>query len=556
MEITNTYHNNIKAIEKFIKAFSFSEESEQRIRKYIENPVDCVNENIKALFEKYGDSVTDFRIPLPNSLLNTVSEQPREVVTLCSFVANLLSRFERKFVDQIILSNNTIAQNYFMIGKDRKKVWKYINSHVEDIAKVIIENNTNASTIDMKANGHIHSGIYKMVDSFVASLGSRSTSIKSKFTKWRDTLSVVDTNVTSISESLKALLNMAQEVVSAKIIDQNKFKLYLSFNVFDWLLASTAETFHSCIDMDSNMAYGLGMLGMCGCPDWGMLIYTDGTAKSYMGIESMHIITRSWTCNIEDKSFKVVGWYPKDIRGSVNLENVKDSDFSFNFGADDKPSFSTWKPITFNNGAVAWIYSDLNKFKVESDKKSVRFLMSGAAGIPSLALNRKGTISSSNAMTKCISKLRERARSIGDFINKGLVLKDFIGGISCTCDKCGAEKQENELTYIESEDVYVCRDCLEKYYFLDEYTGKYYNNESGIELYFSEWEYDYILVSEDRVRNSGEAFYDEISHRWFDKESVRAITINGKPSSEYSVHRYVELGHTVKQIDENTYEVN
>lgn len=558
MEITNTYRNNIKEIEKFLTSFSFSEESEQRIRKYINNPVDCVNDKIKGLFEKYKDYIVDYRIPLPDNMLKTVSEQPAEVIILCRFLTNMLTSFESDKLDSIKISNETVSQNYFIVGKDRKKVWKYINSHIADMAKEIIGSKNSDDEIHMDRSEHEHFRIYQMIENFVRSLGTRNTSIKSKFTKWKANSRIVKADIESVTNSLSALFNMAQEVVSAKIIDQNKFKLYLSFNVFDWLLASSGESFHSCIDMDSSMCYGLGMLGMCGCPDWGMLIYTDGTNKTYMGIETLHIVTRSWTCNLKNGSFRVVGWYPKDIRGSVNLESIKDSDFSFNFGADGEKSYSSWEPITFNNGAVAWIYSDLNHFKIDdTDRKKVYFAMEGAAGMPGFSVNKKGIVTAnSRPFNKCLSELKARAGSIGGFVGKRLILKDYIGGIMAHCDHCGKDLTEDELIYVESENTYVCKDCFERFYFFDEWSNTHCSVENGVELYFSPMEYDYILTTRNRVENDPDVFYDEISKRYFMKSSMKMIIINDKMSSEYTLGRYKELGYyRIESIGENVYKI-
>ena len=90
MTITETYKNNIKAIEKFLCTFNFAKESEDRIRKYLENPLDVLNDNIKELFKKYDDQVVDFRIPLPTSMIKERKTTQKEIYLIMSLIVDCL----------------------------------------------------------------------------------------------------------------------------------------------------------------------------------------------------------------------------------------------------------------------------------------------------------------------------------------------------------------------------------------------------------------------------------------------------------------------------------
>ena len=128
MIITEDYKNNIKEIEKFLHTFNFPKEEEDKIRKYIANPLDVVNDDIKALFNKYDDSVVDYRIQLPTSMIRERRAAQKEIFLIMSLIVDCLAEDDQfKYsVDEsgnikpdFQLTPGTISNNYFKIKKGK-----------------------------------------------------------------------------------------------------------------------------------------------------------------------------------------------------------------------------------------------------------------------------------------------------------------------------------------------------------------------------------------------------------------------------------------------------
>ena len=574
MTITETYKNNIKAIEKFLCTFNFAKESEDRIRKYLENPLDVLNDNIKELFKKYDDQVVDFRIPLPTSMIKERKTTQKEIYLIMSLIVDCLEEDDQfKYtVDEFgnirpefQITPSTISNNYFKIRNDKRKVWRYLDSKVVNIAKKIYErwydkksffwdsNKEKASEyIDINSNVMGLGQFFNVMNTYIRSLGTRNTSLKSKILKFTAKNNLINVDGMSHSEIiniiandiLRPIFNIIQEIISAKMLDLEKYKLYLSFNAFDWLLASTGETWHSCIDMNSSYAYGTGLLGMCGCPDWGELLYTDGAEKEFGGIKSYHIITRSWICYTNQKDFQMIGWYPKDLRGTVEFSSSEDIMFSTERYNNERKSMSTWDPIVFKNGAFAWIYSDSNRFVPNATKDKVYFRFEDAGGLPRL-VKRNGLISNDNygAVDSIIRSITRDYSSIWNAVEHGHIIDpDTIEEEEChVCDCCGDRvESEDDLTYIESEDRYVCNACLDEYYFWCNECEQYCRyDDSPVEVYYgsSPWHYD--LICRDCFQSgfdNGEIYFDPIADRYYRGDDY--VTLHKSNGDDVTISPY------------------
>jgi len=580
MKVTETYLNNIKEIDKFIKAFSFDEESEKRIRDYINNPVDFVNDDIKALFEKYDEDIVDYRIPLPLSMISKKTAVQKEILLIYSIVVNYLSdddQFKFSIKDghvtpEIDISTATINNSYFTVKNDKRKVWKYLRTKYTDIAKNIYnkwaDNKTSAlindemrDIIDFTRN---KTGVYTflaVMKSYVVSIGPRKTALKDKINSFIKNKAILDLTNKTDSESITLIrdefvepaLNIIQEIISAKALDLDKFKLYLSFNVFDWLLASSGETWHSCIDMNSNYCFGVGMLGMCGCPDWGMILYTDGSTKEVAGIETCHLVTRSWVCYTDKNDFQIINWYPKDARNGVDFSKGTEG---LKFNTENTPNInrkskSRWKPITFLDGTVAWIYSDIYLFRFADDKMFFEFAGRSGIGLPGLRkMNDGRIIGETNSLGEIIDGIRHRYTSILDMVKKGGAIKNFVSAREKedVCDECGKiVNNRDDLVYIDSEDIYVCQSCFENNFFYDSHYDSYYRYENGVELHDGPNSWDYELVCRDCINelvDNGEAFFDDFVKLHYVGRSHRVFDGNGFPRlvSEYNLERLISEG--------------
>lgn len=567
MKVTQEYLDNVKELEKFIKTFNFEEKSLAKVRQYIENPLSVVNDDIKALFAKYDNEVVDYRIPLPSSMMKQRRKLQREIFLIYSLMFDCLSA-EDQFKFSIDESGNikpdfsispfSIADGFFNVGSDKRKIWRYLDSKAASVAERVykkwLANKTFSVTadgyykehVDIKSSRLGFSEFFLVMDEYVSSLGTRKTSLRDKISKFsKSNSTIIDITGKSEEEAIKILtteavkpiFNITQEIISAKTIDLDKYKLYLSFNVFDWLLASSGETWHSCIDMASSYAYGVGILGMCGCPDWGMLLYTDGSKKQFGGINTYHIVTRSWVCYLESGKFQLIGWYPKDIRGNVIFTNSED--FKFFTGKDNgdrysgESSKSSWEPILFSNGALAWIYSDMYKFVIDKNRENIRFSFDGSTGLPRVAKADDGQLypDRDGAVESVILSVKRNHSSIWDAVNKGYVIDRnlvYLKTKRYTCACCGdGYSNERDVIWIDSEAGYVCRSCLQREFYECPNCGTYHRYDDAYELRTGDnnpWDYD-LICSDcfESLLSDEEIFLDEVTNEYFHSDVMRVF---------------------------------
>ena len=608
MKVTETYLRNKKEIEKFLRTFSFSEESEARIRAYIDNPVDHVNDDIKRLFEKYDgeNEIVDFRIPLPASIMKQKKKYQKEIYLVMSTVVDCLIEDDQftfsvdgngNVVPNVSLTTDTISENYFKVKNDKRKVWKYLDSKATNIAKRIYEtwlekktfklneNNETELYIDLKSNEY---GLYTfltVMEDYVKTLGTKKTSLREKINKFTQNniwVYVLNDNHTEIINTIattviKPFFNIMQEIISAKMLDMGKYKLFLSFNPFDWLLASSGEDWHSCIDMSSSYCYGIGMLGMCGCPDWGMVLYTDGVTKTYGDIESYHLITRSWACYSDTGRFQLINWYPKDIRTTVDFGGCEDIKFTAPRGdgkSVESRSKSSWDPIVFANGSLAWIYRDLNEFYLTSDNEKVYFKFTGNTGMTYFYKFNGKIYRDNDGYFDSVMKGIKNGRygSIWDAVRNGHVAKPYFkmpdrARETYRCSCCNSEfENRGDLTYIENEDIWVCRRCLDNNYFTCPVCGEYHRfDDDSVEIHngSSPWNYElWCHECADGALDNGDIFWDEYDENYYVSsdgpanlfEIVRDGAGLENKASKYNIDRYIREGKIYRHADNALYE--
>lgn len=95
---------------------------------------------------------------------------------------------------------------------------------------------------------------------------------------------------TGIFEDLTNILN---EKYLSKRSSLN-YKICLSLNFSDWILAATGNSWTSCISLFSNTGYWSGLAGLVGDANRIMIYITDMKAKEYAGIKSYNMIERMW----------------------------------------------------------------------------------------------------------------------------------------------------------------------------------------------------------------------------------------------------------------------
>lgn len=569
MKITEDYRNNIKALDSYLKTLCFSEESEKRIRAYVENPLSVLNDDIKRMFEKFDDDIVDFRIPLPGSMLKQRKKYQKEIYLILSTIFDCLTfdnqfKFDEEQNTNILLTPETIAENFFKVGNDKRKVWRYLDSKASTLAKkvyitwaenktcMIDEQGEVREIIDIKDNRFKLFAFLSIMKQYLESLGTRKTSLREKIVKFTgspckyditgmtpaDAVNFITTNI------IKPFFNIIQEIISAKMLDMDKFGLYLSFNVFDWILASTGEDWHSCIDMNGTYCYGVGLIGMCGCPDWGMLLYTNNQKKEACNLSSFHIVTRSWVCYTEERKFQIINWYPKNIQDSVSFSG--NDDFKFVTGSSEKKSFSTWDPIVFDNGALAWGYRDKNAFYVTEDRSKVFFHFNGS-GLPNYYKFENQVLRDREEICdSVIMATKKHGGSIWEAVRRGTPIKDLFRypRVTYHCDCCSNTfDSRDRLIWVERDKKWVCPECFARLYFTCPDCGEVFSYEDpeSLEVHYgpNPWDYDYMCSSCLTERMAHETvFYDSYYRTYYitktsDNTMIKAPVIAANDNVEF-----------------------
>ena len=161
------------------------------------------------------------------------------------------------------------------------------------------------------------------------------------------------------------------ERIGASKKSAKKLQLVISFNPVDWLLASTAESWSSCLNLANSQGgyqYCLGLPFLAGDPNRAMMYITDGTRKEFMGLKTDHFQSRTWAMVNKNGLICLTKWYPNDTIGVQPVSAITKHDGAFG----TRESFNGGKYpidiISTNAGAFVGIYSDMGKYE-EKDSK-------------------------------------------------------------------------------------------------------------------------------------------------------------------------------------------
>lgn len=97
-------------------------------------------------------------------------------------------------------------------------------------------------------------------------------------------------------EQIKRQLQSIQESVSERKLPNQDLEFVISFDFADWFLASTAETWSSCLNLRStyNSCFWHGLPALIGDSNRCMVYMTNKDPKEFLGIKADKIISRAW----------------------------------------------------------------------------------------------------------------------------------------------------------------------------------------------------------------------------------------------------------------------
>ena len=239
------------------------------------------------------------------------------------------------------------------------------------------------------------------------------------------------------------------ETIGKYKTSSKKMKLVISFNYADWFLCSARESWSSCLNIERG-EYWAGLPTLFGDDNRALLYITNGTKKSWNGVEVDSLTYRAWVLLDENNNKVISRFYPTS---PINHETIKkitgDNKFS-SYGSNVSGVSSKYslRPICIKrDNLYITIYNDivtLNERKFLTSKELYyKFGEKGGRQYVNFRSNKFNEAKRLNSNSSNVDNYKEGKRTIN---------QDF-GSYYCT--KCGKKAD----TYNVGEES-LCEECI------------------------------------------------------------------------------------------------
>ena len=173
--------------------------------------------------------------------------------------------------------------------------WKIFKEWFGDIVK-----DFNITYEDFAKNTFLYEKNRVKIFKFIGGLEKNSKYLKRIISNFGD--DNIQKHITLISE----------QIGKYKISDKAKKKIVVSCNPIDYLLVSTAETWGSCLNLNSDYGscFWAGLPAMINDKNRAVIYETDGQRKSAFGLEADRFLSRSWSLLSEKDEFTAIRFFP------------------------------------------------------------------------------------------------------------------------------------------------------------------------------------------------------------------------------------------------------
>lgn len=284
-----------------------------------------------------------------------------------------------------------------------------------------------------------------------------------------------------IDFEITILDNVIKQITKIKGSTKDNLKIVISRNFIDYFMCSTAQSFTSCINMESdyNGAFWAGMPGTITDKNRAIAYITDGTTVNYKGIIGPKIENRTWVLTARKKSISKLKDIPEKEKYFIDLVKIypqnTDSNYSifYNFlskifsnrtvikrnsesGRQDLVGQYYFKPIWFKDYRSCFIYQDTTRFAIGKKNKAKQtplfyynsFSACGGFQIISKSGNPAAEFSFSGGLTRLIKNETELIDAD----------KEYEDDEESCCDSCGT--RGDDVCYRESFDRVFCEECF------------------------------------------------------------------------------------------------
>ena len=251
-------------------------------------------------------------------------------------------------------------------------------------------------------------------------------------------------------------LKQVQEIVSERKLPNQNLELVMSFDFADWFLCSSAESWKSCLCLDSNFSacFWHGLPALMGDPNRCFIYMTNGQKKNYKGIEVDKVIARAWGIMGEDGTIYLNKSYPTK---NFSAQDVKIIFPEFNFGSIEVLADKGKRVMSKNTITPFWMPDDRSEFiysDLSTPRKTKKIEFGSISG--GHWVFRKY---SNGSIDVCSDSHFRYEKGLSNLIDKDVDIIAIGGHHSLRkCKICGSISLNQKLT----EDGYICDNCYQK----------------------------------------------------------------------------------------------
>lgn len=266
-------------------------------------------------------------------------------------------------------------------------------------------------------------------------------------------LSTFETSINRVREHFDSRLN---QIIENRLPAKCDYEIVISRNFADFFLCSSAESWTSCLNLDSEWsgAYWSGLPGFIIDKNKAMIYITNKEKKDYLGIVTDKFITRSFLTVDQRDEIKALRWYPSDSF----FQSKVFSKLPFKIGMFDSYGDKVKhpvKPLFFKNGWSCFAYQDKTSFRYmseDTDPSEPRVLSSVEKG-GQFYINRESSL-----------QYHEGPYFFWEGGLRGLMqgdtdISDKKGESCCNCDG----QAEGDNRYVVGGNIY-CESCYNERY--------------------------------------------------------------------------------------------
>ena len=283
-----------------------------------------------------------------------------------------------------------------------------------------------------------------------------------------------DLSIEVLTEYIEDRITTFLEKVSKFKLGKKKLEIVLTANFADWFLCSTGESWNSCLSLESDYdgCFWSGLPGLIVDKNRFMIYITDGSKKTYQGIQVDKFMQRSWGILLEDEESILSNQYPQTLADSRFLSNVfPDLNLLRTTLANGVENVVNSRHLinllTNESGNTVFIYQDGSIFEVENYRSKTVSIRSGYSGFHNINKHEELTEESRYRYSDGLSELIRNKNNLGSYE------EDFV-----YCCECSEEIIDSEQLTSPDGDTY-CENCYNELFTECYECGKILSREDG-----------------------------------------------------------------------------